>query len=96
MRVQLLSAAAKVQRGLTASNQDRENIDRLAQSLEKINPNRKSLSAPQINGRWKLVYTTSDSILGTKRAPFLRPIGPIYQTIGAAAHAVSQLHCVAW
>lgn len=28
------------------------------------------------------VYTTSDSILGTKKLPFLRPSGPIYQLLG--------------
>lgn len=80
---QLLAAAAKTQRGLTASKAERAEVDGLARALERVNPNPKSLSAPEINGRWKLVYTTSESILGSKRPPFLRPIGPIYQTIGA-------------
>eukprot|EP00887_Chlorella_sp_A99_P002132 scaffold21.g2132.t1 len=28
---------------------------------------------------WELLYTTSDSILGTNKPAFLRPSGPIYQ-----------------
>jgi len=28
------------------------------------------------------VYTTSESILGTKRFPLFRPSGPIYQLLG--------------
>ena len=38
-------------------------------------------------GKWELIYTTSGSILGTSRPPFLRPIGPIFQFIGAHAAA---------
>ncbi len=97
-------------------------------ALERQNPNKASLAAPEINGvrgprtcatatviclsmtilradllactwpllqcngrrrrwcpagKWELIYTTSGSILGTSRPPFLRPIGPIYQFIGA-------------
>jgi len=96
-------------------------------ALERQNPNKASLAAPEINGvrphadmllpcgpqatapktctrarsqpvctrsshrcrrechagKWELIYTTSGSILGTGRPPFLRPIGPIYQFIGA-------------
>eukprot|EP00889_Picochlorum_renovo_P004668 jgi/Picre1/31698/NNA_007049.t1 len=36
-----------------------------------------------LSAKWKLEYTTSDSILGTKRPPFLRPFGDIFQTIRA-------------
>ena len=43
-------------------------------------------------GKWELLYTTSQSILGTSRPPFLRPIGPIFQYIGAigSTHGVRQ------
>lgn len=80
--VQLLQAADRVERGLTATDEDKASIDKMAKALEATNPNPKSLSAKEINGRWKLVYTTSEGILGTKRPPFLRPSGPIYQIIG--------------
>lgn len=50
--------------------------------LETVTPNPEALASEYINGKWELVYTTSTSILGTSRPPFLRPFGPIYQTIG--------------
>ena len=81
--MQLLQAAERVKRGLTATDEDKASIDEMAKALEAVNPNPESLSAKEINGRWKLVYTTSEGILGKKRLPFLRPIGPIYQIIGA-------------
>jgi hypothetical protein len=51
----------------------------MASALERLNPTRKPLASPLLNGRWRLEYTTSDSILGTKKPAFLRPSGPIYQ-----------------
>lgn len=57
-------------------------MDQLARQLERVNPNKKSLSSPLLSARWKLLYTTSESILGTNKPLFLRPQGPIYQTIG--------------
>lgn len=57
-------------------------VEQLVKQLEAINPNKGTLSSPLINARWKLLYTTSASILGTSKPPFLRPQGPIYQTIG--------------
>lgn len=80
--MQLLEAAERVQRGLTATDEEKASIDTMAQALEAVNPNPKSLAAKEINGQWKLVYTTSKGILGTRKPPFLRPSGPIYQIIG--------------
>ena len=58
-------------------------VEQLASELERLNPNKNALSCPLINAKWRLLYTTSASILGTSKPPFLRPIGPIYQTIDA-------------
>ena len=58
-------------------------VERLAEAVEAVNPNRASLSSPLVNGKWRLLYTTSASILGTSRPPPLRPAGDIFQTIGA-------------
>jgi hypothetical protein len=80
--LQLLNAISQVNRGLSATASQQEEIDQLARSLERLNPNKNSLAAKEINGKWRLEYTTSESILGTKRPPFARPSGPIYQTIG--------------
>ena len=81
--LQLLEAIAQVDRGSSATDEDKAEIEDLIQILEKTNPNKKSLQADEINGKWKLLYTTSESILGTQRPPFLRPLGPIHQFIGA-------------
>jgi hypothetical protein len=58
-------------------------VEQLASDLERLNPNKNALSSPLINAKWRLLYTTSASILGTNKPPFLRPAGPIYQTIDA-------------
>eukprot|EP00899_Mesostigma_viride_P006431 jgi/Mesvir1/1578/Mv14547-RA.1 len=75
----LLSAIAGVERGLTATPEQMDEIDVLAQKLEKLNGNKKTVTSPLLNGKWELLYTTSGSILGRKNP--LRPRGPIYQTL---------------
>ena len=80
--MQLLDAIALVDRGFSATEDDKKRIDQLASKLEGLNPNKKSLEANEINGKWKLIYTTSKSILGQNRPFFLRPLGPIHQFIG--------------
>ncbi|CAM9315892.1 unnamed protein product [Phaeothamnion confervicola] len=77
----LISAIKPLQRGLTETPTDRENVEGLIKQLEKMSPTKKPLQSPLINGRWELIYTTSASILGRSRPAQLRPSGPIYQTI---------------
>lgn len=36
-------------------------------------------ASPLITARWRLIYTTSESILGKTRPSIFRPVGPIYQ-----------------
>ncbi|CAM9580179.1 unnamed protein product [Pylaiella littoralis] len=79
----LLDAIAPLNRGRTASDEDIANVESLTKKLEKLNPNPKSLSSPLINGRWELLYTTSESINGKSKPPYLQPSGPIYQDIDA-------------
>ena len=80
--MQLLSAIQPLQRGVGATEADQHQVEKLIQKLEKVNPNKNSLASPFINGKWKLLYTTSQSILGSKRPAILRANGPIYQYIG--------------
>jgi len=82
-KAELLEVISELNRGVTADAVDRERVEELAQELEKLNPTRKPLASPLVNGKWELIYTTSDSILGTKKPPFLRPQGSIYQLIDA-------------
>ena len=52
--------------------------------LERQNPT-KNVLGEELSARWKLLYTTSDSILGSNRPAFLRPNGTIYQSINAGS-----------
>lgn len=80
--LQLLAVIEPLKRGLNASEEEKREVEELAQQLERLNPNPKALASPLINGRWELLYTTSESILGTKRPALFRPSGPIYQILG--------------
>lgn len=81
LNTQLLDAIAPLRRGLGADAEQRAEVDALCRGLERSNPSKASLSAPEVNGKWELLYTTSDSILGASKPPPLRPWGPIYQLI---------------
>jgi len=79
----LLSKIATVERGASASDDDKEEIDRLAQKVENTQKRKNALETEEINGKWELMYTTSASILGLTKPKFFQPSGPIYQTIDA-------------
>ena len=80
LKDEILSLAKRNERGLIESPEDRDTMAQLFANLEQKNPNKASLSSPQVNGVWELQYTTSDSILGRGRSP---RVGPIFQTIDA-------------
>ena len=86
--LQLLEAIKPTKRGLAASNEDKQKIEELARALERSNPTPNPLASELLSGQWELQYTTSDSILGTNKPPFLRPGGPIYQVIGGSEGVV--------
>ena len=52
----------------------------LFETLESMNKNKNTLKDPQVNGDWKLEYTTSDTILG-RNGP--QKVGPVLQKIDA-------------
>eukprot|EP00882_Tetradesmus_deserticola_P002301 GHRQ01002456.1.p1 GENE.GHRQ01002456.1~~GHRQ01002456.1.p1 ORF type:complete len:218 (+),score=89.25 GHRQ01002456.1:303-956(+) len=78
---ELLELIEPLKRGLAATIEDQEEVEQVVQQLERLNPTPRPLESPYLNGQWRLVYTTSDSILGRKKLPFLRPSGPIYQLL---------------
>lgn len=80
LKEELLQSLTGLARGANASEADKQQVEKLASALEKQNPTKNVLGS-ELSARWKLLYTTSDSILGTNRPPFLRPFGDIYQTI---------------
>jgi hypothetical protein len=63
----------------------RINVLARIEALEALNPTPRPLDAPDLlSGCWRLVYTTSDSILGVNRPRVARPrLGRIWQSINA-------------
>jgi hypothetical protein len=81
LKQELFAAVAPLERGAAATEQDKQDVAAKFAALERLNPNPSSLASPLLNGRWRLLYTTSASILGTSRPAAFRPRGPIYQLL---------------
>jgi hypothetical protein len=56
-------------------------LGQIARELESLNPTKEPLKLSLLNGKWRLVYTTSESVLRKQWPKILRPNGPIYQAI---------------
>lgn len=81
VKEELLEAIGPLDRGAEATPEDQYRVDQIAQELEAINPTKEPLRSPLLNGKWELLYTTSETILKRQRPNFLRPNGQIYQAI---------------
>ncbi|CAK9151187.1 unnamed protein product [Ilex paraguariensis] len=81
LKQELRDAIAPLVRGAEANPEDQERIDQIARKLEAVNKVKEPLKSNLLNGKWELLYTTSESILQTQRPKFLRPNGKIYQAI---------------
>ncbi|KAK7412077.1 hypothetical protein VNO78_03524 [Psophocarpus tetragonolobus] len=81
LKVELYQAIAPLDRGTEATPEDQQRVDQIARKLEAKNSVKEPLKCDLLNGKWELLYTTSQSILQTQRPKFLRPIGKIYQAI---------------
>lgn len=80
-KTELLEAIASTNRGLLASHEDRQAIQSLAAQLEGRNPEPQPLAAKtQLNGVWRLLYTTSQELLGIDNIPLYK-LGQIYQCL---------------
>jgi len=81
LKTDLLETIAGKNRGLLATEVDRANILTIIDRLEDENPTPKPLESPKLlEGDWRLVYTTSNGILGINRFPLLQ-LGQVYQCI---------------
>ncbi|CAH9058527.1 unnamed protein product [Cuscuta europaea] len=69
---ELFEALAPLDRGAEASPEDQDQIEQIVRKLEAVNPTKQPLKSPFLNGKWELLYTTSQSILQTNRPKFLR------------------------
>ncbi|XP_022762243.1 probable plastid-lipid-associated protein 4, chloroplastic isoform X1 [Durio zibethinus] len=72
LKEELLVAIAPLDRGADATPEDQQRVDQLARKLEAVNPIKGPLKSDLLNGKWELIYTTSESILQTQRPKFLR------------------------
>lgn len=80
-KAKLLEAIAGKNRGLLVTDTDKVNILSAVERLEDYNPHPNPLQQPQLlEGDWRLLYTSSRSILGLGRFPLLQ-LGQIYQCI---------------
>lgn len=79
----ILELANESMRGLIATDEQKDEMEKLFVRLEALNPTRNPLTSkkPSVNGNWDLKYTTSDSILGKGGAP---RVGAIIQNIDTA------------
>ncbi|CAJ1963646.1 unnamed protein product [Sphenostylis stenocarpa] len=80
IKEELLQAIAPLDRGADATLQDQQTVDQIARELEEVSPIKEPLKSNLLDGKWELIYTTSQSILQTKRPKLLRSVAN-YQAI---------------
>jgi PAP_fibrillin len=84
----LKTAIAGKNRGLLASEPDKQAILALIATLEEQNPTPRPVEAADLlNGDWRLLYTTSKGLLNIGRIPFLK-LGQIYQCIRVNSNSI--------
>lgn len=77
----LRAAIASKNRGISATSTDRQAIASLIARVEDLNPTPDPLLAPELlAGDWRLLYTTSQELLGIDKVP-LAQLGNIYQCV---------------
>jgi hypothetical protein len=80
----LLQAIAGKNRGLLATDSDKQAIGVAIAQLEGHNPTPRPIEASHLlEGDWRLLYTTSRELLGIDRVPLVK-LGQIYQCIRTA------------
>lgn len=84
----LKNAIAPTNRGIAASASDRQALASLIAQLEDRNPTPDPLSHLELlEGDWRLLYTTSQELLGIDRVP-LAQLGNIYQCVRTASSRI--------
>lgn len=78
---ELLRIIARTNRGLAVTVTEKQAVQAAIATLEDRNPNPRPLEVPNLlEGNWRLLYTTSQELLGIDRFPLLT-LGEIYQCI---------------
>ncbi|MFM2062141.1 MAG: hypothetical protein RLZZ507_1811 [Cyanobacteriota bacterium] len=84
----LLDAIAGTNRGLLATEPQKQAILAAIASLEDFNPTPRPMQASHLlEGDWRLLYTTSKALLNLDRFPFCK-LGQIYQSIRVESNSV--------
>jgi hypothetical protein len=90
-KTQLLEAIAGKNRGLLATEGDRVKILSAVEQIEDQNPHPHPLEQKSLlDGNWRLLYTSSRSILGLGRLPWLQ-LGQVYQCLQVAEAKIYNL-----
>lgn len=80
----LRNAIASTNRGIAANATEKQAIASIIAQVEDRNPTPDPLSATELlEGDWRLLYTTSQELLGIDRVP-LAQLGDIYQCVRTA------------
>lgn len=88
-KARLLAAIADKNRGILATDLDRQAILAAITELESSNPHPRPLvtAIDLLAGNWRLLYTSSQSLLGIDRFPLVQ-LGTIYQCIRPTTQAI--------
>ncbi|MBW4613199.1 MAG: PAP/fibrillin family protein [Desmonostoc vinosum HA7617-LM4] len=84
----LMDAIAGTNRGLLATEPQKQAILAAIATLEDLNPTPRPVEASDLlNGNWRLLYTTSKALLNLDRIPLCK-LGQIYQCIRTETSSV--------
>ncbi len=88
VKADLLQLLADKNRGLQASNIEKQEIGEAIAQIEALNPTAQPLQQTEfLEGDWRLLYTSSASLLNLDRLP-LAQLGNIYQCIRIAQSSI--------
>ena len=76
----LIDRLSQTDRGLTTDSETQGALETLIAQLESENPTKNPLESDDLMGDWRLIYTTSQGILGLDRIP-LTDLGEVYQCL---------------
>jgi PAP_fibrillin len=95
-KAKLLAAIAGKNRGILATTTDRQAILAAITELELRNPHPRPLTTAVdlLAGNWRLLYTSSQSLLGIDRVPLVN-LGDIYQCIRPTTSSIYNIAEVA-
>ena len=88
----ILELAEQTKRGLIETPKQKEEMLRMFEKLEMLNPTKAPLSSNKISGKWLLKYTTSASILGRGGAERTGEIVQVLDTVGLKASNAETLN----